>query len=343
MCTSPSSKRILITGATGFIGGHLVTEAKALGLEVWIAIRPSSNRKRAEGLGVKVIELDYADEEAMHRMLQNIRETMGSEMPWHYVIHNAGLTKAVHTHEYYEANAEHTRRLCSALCTSGCSPERFVLVSSLSSYSSRGTNDGVIRITDEQIPTTDYGRSKLLAERYVCESGIPYSIILPTGVYGPGEQDYLMALQGIQGGINFMAGLKPQLLTFVYGADVARAALIVAQHPDALWQSYIVADGDTHTDRAFGQLACELLGSKRVLNLRIPLPLLRLICWGGSLWARLTGHAVTLNSDKYQLMAERSWQCDIAPLRALGWRPTKDLREGLRETIRVARAEGLLK
>lgn len=343
MYTSPSSKRILITGATGFIGGHLVNEAKALGLEVWIAIRPSSNRKRAEALGVKVVELDYVDEAGMHHVLQSTREVMGTERPWHYIIHNAGLTKAVHASEYYEANAEHTRRLCSALLNSGCSPERFVLVSSLSSYSGRSTSDGIIRITDKQIPTTDYGRSKLLAERYVRESGLPYSMILPTGVYGPGEQDYLMALQSIQGGINFMAGLKPQRLTFVYGADVARAALLVAQHPEALGQSYIVADGDVHSDSAFGQMASELLNAKRTLNLRMPLPLLRLVCWSGSLWARLSGRAVTLNSDKYQLMAERSWACDTAPLRALGWMPTKDLREGLRETIRVARAEGLLK
>lgn len=341
MYASLSSKRVLITGATGFIGGHLVRSAQALGWEVWIAIRPASDRKRAEALGVRIIELDYADEAGMCRIMQNLVQANGAR-PWDYVIHNAGLTKTADPREFYEANAEHTRRFASALKASGTSPERFVLISSLSSYGAPAA-DGVLRATDPQHPTTDYGRSKMLAERYVRESGLAYTILLPTGVYGPGDRDYLMALQSIQRGINFMAGLKTQHLTFVYGEDVAHAALFVAQDARAASEAYIVADGDTHTDSSFGALACELLGVRRVLSLRAPLPLLWLICQAGSLWAKLSGRITPLNRDKYHLMAQRSWRCDAAPLRALGWSPTHNLRRGLAATIAAARAQGLLR
>ncbi len=342
MSTSPSSspRRILITGATGFIGRYLVEEAQKAGLEVWIAIRPESNRRKAEALGARLVALDYADEAGM---TETIRQTAGelAGKPWHYVIHNAGLTKTARVQEFYQANAEHTKRLCSALYAAGAIPERFVLISSLSSYGAPTASDGVLRASDPQHPTTHYGRSKLLAEQYVQTSGLPWSILLPTGVYGPGDADYLMALESIQRGINFMAGLEEQHLTFVYGQDVARAALLVAQHPQAEGQSYIVADGDTHTDTAFGQLAKELLGRK-ALNLRAPLPLLYLICSIGSLWAKLTGRVTPLNSDKYRIMAQRSWRCDTAPLLALGWRPLYDLRRGLEATISAARQEGRL-
>lgn len=335
------AKRILITGATGFIGGYLVSEAQCLGLEVWIAIRPASDRKRAEALGAQIIELDYADETSMIRAIEAVLPSDGSA-PWHYIIHNAGLTKTAHPRDFYEANAEHTHRLCSALRASGRMPERFVLMSSLSSYGVPTQPDGIIRTGDVQHPESHYGRSKMLAERYVRESSLPYTIILPTGVYGPGDKDYLMALQSLERGINFMAGLSTQYLTFVYGLDVARAALFVASDERALGQSYIVSDGDTYTDVAFGKLSMELLGKHRALNLRAPLPLLWLICQAGSLWARLTGQITPLNTDKYRIMAQRSWRCDASPLYELGWRPTHDLRSGLTATIEAARRAGLL-
>lgn len=337
---SSSPKRILITGATGFIGRYLVEESQKAGLEVWIAIRPESNRRKAETLSSHIISLDYTDEAGMIEAMRQASPQEGS-IPWHYVIHNAGLTKTARVEDFYEANAEHTRRLCSALLHSGATPERFVLMSSLSSYGAPCSSDGVLHATDPQHPTTHYGRSKQLAEQYVRDSGLSYSIILPTGVYGPGDTDYLMALESIKRGINFMAGLETQYLTFVYGRDVARATLLVAQHPKAQGQRYIVADGDIHTDAAFGSLAQELLG-KRAINLRAPLPLLYAICSIGNLWGKLTGRITPLNNDKYRIMAQRSWRCDIAPLVALGWQPEYDLRKGLEETIAAARQEGRL-
>lgn len=344
MCTSPSSNtkgQILITGASGFIGQHLVRIALQQGYEVCVAIRPGGGRPSADS-PVSTIELDYADAEGMARAMSSYAERCGSTKPWRYVIHNAGLTKTADPQLFYEANAEHTRRLCHALRQARVEPERFVLMSSLSSYGASPSTDGILRAEQPQRPTTHYGRSKLLAEQYVRESGLPYAILQPTGVYGPGDMDYLMAIQSMQRGINFMAGLEVQYLTFVYGEDVARSAIFIAEHPEAEGRAFIVSDGQEYTDRAFGELCRELLGWPRMLNLRAPLPLLWLICQGGSLWARLSGRVTPLNADKYGIMRQRSWRCDISPLLALGYRPTYDLRRGLVETIADGRRRGLL-
>ena len=163
---------------------------------------------------------------------------------------------------------------------------------------------------------------------------------MPTGVYGPGDADYLLSLQGIARGINAMAGCKPQYLTFVYGEDVARVALFVLTKKEAEGERYIVADGATYTDLEFGRMVQRLLGKKRVLHIRIPLPLVRLVCAFGSLRARLTGKVSPLNRDKYPLLAQRNWRCDASPLFALGFSPTRNLEEGLCETIAAARASG---
>ena len=215
-------------------------------------------------------------------------------------------------------------------------------MSSLSSYGNIHRDDTPLRADDPQRPTTRYGRSKCLAEHYTEQSGLPFTILLPTGVYGPGDKDYLMSLRGIAGGINAMAGCQTQYLTFVHGADVARAALHVLSRPEAEGERYIVSDGATYTDIEYGRLVQRLLGRQRVLHLRVPLPLLWGVCQLGSLWARLSGKVTPLNRDKYPILAQRNWRCDPSPLLALGWQPRYDLEEGLRDTLEVARAQGLL-
>ncbi|WP_299319837.1 NAD(P)-dependent oxidoreductase [uncultured Porphyromonas sp.] len=339
MSTTP---RLLITGSSGFIGSHMLREARAAGYELWVAVRAGAQLERLEREGIRYVEVNYYDAEQMRSAFHVLSAQYPGEPLWHYVIHNAGITKTARLEEFQEVNAEHTLRLLSALIDLPQPPERFVLMSSLSSYGDIHRDDTPLRADDPQRPTTRYGRSKCLAEHYTEQSGLPFTILLPTGVYGPGDKDYLMSLRGIAGGINAMAGCQTQYLTFVHGADVARAALHVLSRPEAEGERYIVSDGATYTDIEYGRLVQRLLGRRRVLHLRVPLPLLWGVCQLGSLWARLSGKVTPLNRDKYPILAQRNWRCDPSPLIALGWRPRYDLEEGLRDTLEVARAQGLL-
>lgn len=339
MSTTP---RLLITGSSGFIGSHMLREARAAGYELWVAVRAGAQLERLEREGIRYVEVNYYDAEQMRSAFHALSAQYPSEPLWHYVIHNAGITKTARLEEFQEVNAEHTLRLLSALIDLPQPPERFVLMSSLSSYGDIHRDDTPLRADDPQRPTTRYGRSKCLAELYTEQSGLPFTILLPTGVYGPGDKDYLMSLRGIAGGINAMAGCQTQYLTFVHGADVARAALHVLSRLEAEGERYIVSDGATYTDIEYGRLVQRLLGRRRVLHLRVPLPLLWGVCQLGSLWARLSGKVTPLNRDKYPILAQRNWRCDPSPLIALGWRPRYDLEEGLRDTLEVARVQGLL-
>ena len=339
MSTTP---RLLITGSSGFIGSHMLREARAAGYELWVAVRAGAQLEHLERQGIRYVEVNYYDAEQMRSAFHALSTQYPDEPLWHYVIHNAGITKTARLEEFQEVNAEHTLRLLSALIDLPQPPERFVLMSSLSSYGYIHHDDTPLRADDPQRPTTRYGRSKCLAEHYTEQSGLPFTILLPTGVYGPGDKDYLMSLRGIAGGINAMAGCQTQYLTFVHGADVARAALHVLSRPEAEGERYIVSDGATYTDIEYGRLVQRLLGRRRVLHLRVPLPLLWGVCQLGSLWARLSGKVTPLNRDKYPILAQRSWRCDPSPLIALGWQPRYDLEEGLRDTLEVARAQGLL-
>ena len=337
-----NGKRILITGASGFIGGFLVEEALNRGYEVWAGVRASSNRAGLRDGRIHFIELRYDDQAALTEQLQVFAETHAR---WDYVIHNAGLTKALHKEDFSRVNAGNTHRLIEALAASGCSPERFLLMSSLSSYGMGDEKDfRPIRLDDPQRPNTAYGRSKLEAENYLRrQDHFPYVILRPTGVYGPGERDYFLEIESVNKGFDFAVGSVPQRITFIYVRDLARVALLALESPAARNREYFVADGDVHTDEAFARLIQESLGKKRVLHVRVPLWVVYPVClcceWAG----RLTRRTVTLNTDKYLILKQRNWVCDISPLREeLGFTPRYDLRKGLEESIAWYRSKGWL-
>lgn len=334
--------RILITGASGFIGGFLVDEALRRGYDVWAGVRSGSSRARLKDERINFIDLKYADQEALTGQLRQFVKENGA---WDYVIHNAGLTKTTDKSRFFDVNAGNTHRLIEALAASGCAPKKFLLMSSLSSY---GQGDDVtfkpIRLDDTQHPDTAYGKSKLEAENYLrSQRYFPYVILRPTGVYGPGERDYFMEIKSVASGLDLAVGMVPQRITFIYVKDLARVAFLALENETAKNRHYFVADGDVHTDESFAHMIQDILGKRRVLHARVPLGLVWFACRCSELIGKLLGKSMTLNSDKYIILKQRNWICDVAPLQdELGFQPEYPLRKGLEESIEWYKREGWL-
>jgi nucleoside-diphosphate-sugar epimerase len=333
----------LITGANGFIGRYLVDEALRRNWSVWAGVRATSSLTHLPLNRIRCLDLKYEDPEALTQQFHNHRRQYG---PWDYVIHNAGLTKATHPSDFFRVNSEYTRHLLDALATANCQPERFLLMSSLSTFGGGGDEgEGArpIRLDDLQAPDTAYGQSKLLAENYVREQrDFPYVILRPTGVYGPGEQDYRKAILSIRKGFDFAVGGKPQYITFIYVKDLVEVTFRALTSNAARNRAYFVADGDVYSDAQFARLIQTLLGKKRVCRLRLPRWIVYLCCLCSEWAGRITGRAMTLNTDKYLILCRRNWVCDVTALRnELDFTPAYNLREGLMETIRTDRLGGI--
>jgi len=335
--------KILITGASGFIGGFLVGEALNRGYEVWAGVRSSSNRNNLEDTRIKFIDLKYNDQSLLTTQLSDFASKEGA---WDYVIHNAGLTKTLDKRNFFSVNAENTHRLIEALSISGCKPKKFLLMSSLSSF---GAGDEKtfrpILLNDPQKPNTAYGRSKLEAEKYLrSQNYFPYIILRPTGVYGPGEKDYFVELQTIKSGFDFAAGLIPQRITFIYVKDLAKVAFLALENEKIYNRAYFVADGDVYTDTEYARLVQDLLKKKYVLHARIPLWITYIACQCSEWIGQLLHKSMTLNTDKFIILKQRNWICEITPLQDdLGFKADYPLRRGLEECIQWYRDHGWLK
>lgn len=329
--------KILITGASGFIGSFIVEEALRQGMETWAAVRKSSSRQFLQDQRIHLIELNLSSEEDLKQQL--------SGHSFDYIVHAAGVTKCLRQEDFFRINTEGTKHLVRALMALQMPIKRFVDISSLSVYGPIREQQPYeeIRESDTPQPNTAYGKSKLEAEHFLDTlHDFPYVVLRPTGVYGPRERDYFMMAKSIRQHIDFAVGFRQQDLTFVYVLDVVQA-IFLALEKGKTGRKYFLSDGQVYSSRAFSDLIRQELGNPWLLRIKAPLWLLRLITFCGEYLGRMTGQMTALNNDKYHIMRQRNWRCDIQPAKdELGYQPRYNLRQGVALAIKWYQENGWL-
>lgn len=336
------SRKVLITGASGFIGSFLVEGGLERGMEVWAGVRKNSRLQYLKDSRIHFIELDFtrpgklAEQLSMHKQLHG---------KWDCIIHCAGVTKCLHKEEFEIGNYICTRNFVEALRMLDMVPGQFIFISSLSIFGPVHERDHhhPIRENDTAMPDTAYGASKLKSEHYLQSMpDFPALILRPTGVYGPRERDYLLLVKSIRRHVDFAAGFKRQDITFVYVKDLVQAVYLAVRY-GVRHRAYLVSDGNVYSSRTFSDLVRKELGNPWIIRIRCPLFLLKALSLLAGLMAGCFGKVGTLNGDKYKIMKQRNWKCDISPLmEELGYRPEYTLEKGVRETVAWYREEGWL-
>jgi len=330
--------RILITGASGFIGGYLVAQALGSGHDVTAALRPGSDLTRLNDPRLARVHFPLGDEMNMTKMLQT-----SGRFDW--VIHNAGVTKALSRDGYYEGNTENTRRLAQALVNSGLLPDKFLFVSSLAALGAAPAGSAMVQELQTPQPLTSYGESKLRAEAMLksLPAGFPWVVVQPTAVYGPWERDILTFIRLAKRGLELTIGRQSQRLSFVHAADVAGAIFRVLETPEALYRKYIISDGKAYRTEDLGAAVREALGGKKTLKIRLPLELVRQVAGLAETFGRWQNKASALNRDKIPELAAENWHCDASPLfNELNFQPGFDLYSGMQHTVDWYRKEAWL-
>jgi UDP-glucose 4-epimerase len=321
--------KALVTGASGFIGGRLRDGLLDAGADV-VAIRRNSSPEPKRGRSVVA---DYAD-------IPGLTRVMGEEKP-DLVFHVAGATKGVTYDDFRRANVMPTDHLIKALKDGHPEVSRFVLVSSLTSFGpsapGKPHTEGASRA-----PIEHYGASKLEAERLVeaVDDGLRWTIMRPSGVYGPGDVDYFNLFREIEKGRNVFFGNRDRWFSAVYVDDCVRAIVDCTQTDETLSRGYFICDGQPVTWGQFQGAIAEASG-RRVRTLNLPEFLVGLAAIGGELATSMDGKPRLFNRQKAKMGAQAAWTCTHDAARAdFGYQPLVPLEEGIARTLTWYREQG---
>lgn len=325
-------ERVLITGSSGFVGYHLIEAALRRGLEVFAAVRPTSN---IEHLRDKPVRFRFTDFFDLDKACADI-----NHYKYAYILHAAGTLRAPSEQMYNQVNAELTRTLAMAAKASG-SVKKFVFISSLAAVGPTGPGEEITERNKLQ-PLTAYGRSKVLAERYLTSIPLlPFFVLRPTAVYGPRERDIFMMLKSVSRGVEPYIGKAAQELSFIYVKDLAELAIAALTSPLA-GRTYNVADGHTYGRADLAKETKSIL-HKKTVTVHLPLALINGVATVQEFIGSLSGKSPVVNRDKIKELTAASWSCSIDALRKeMDYHPRYNLRTGLAETLEWYKQQGWL-
>lgn len=325
-------QKVLVTGASGFIGSTLVDKLLQLGYEVFAGIRSTSSRKYLQDTRIRFIDLNYTSVEEMSKLFK--------EENFNTIFHLAARTKAKRKEDFERVNYKYVKNLADAL--EGLNTKLIFLSSFAAHGPGEETSFAPVKIEDKNTPDTGYGKMKLKAEEYLNSNfNGKYIILRPTGVYGARETDYFVYFQTINNHIEPYLGFIPQRLTFVHVDDLVDVC-ILSMNSNLSGKTYFVSDGNLYLDKEFADITKKALNTWTI-RLKLPLFIVGWIASLNEIIGRVLGKSFTLNKDKFNILKARNWNCDIENLREdLGYVPKIDLKQGVEKTIAWYKQENWL-
>lgn len=326
---------VLVTGGSGFLGSHIVEQLSRAGRPVRALVRKSSDTRFLRTLpGVELVEGAVDDAASVKRAAAGVTG----------IVHAAGLVKARSGDEFMRVNRGGTENLLDAALENRATVRRFVLVSSLAALRPSDASGTPVPEDAEPRPVTDYGKSKLAAERAALakKSELPLVILRPPAIYGPRDREILAFFKSIKLGVLPLLGSTQNRLSMIYGSDCASACIAALDRDVPSGSTYHVDDGSVHTLEELIMLAEAAMGKKARFRFHLPRKLVETAALGAELYGRATNRAVMLTRDKLNELFEQ-WVCDGARARReLGWEPKVSFEEGVKRTMAFYREAGWL-
>ncbi len=333
-------KRALVTGSTGFIGRHLVRALSERGYRVTCLVRKNSNRRSLDAFSPEYRLGDLSDLDSLRRA------TAGMDC----VFHLAGVTKSHRVSELIKANEQGARNISQA-CADQKQPPVLLFASSLAAAGPSCGIGGRIE-SDPAEPVSNYGRSKLAGERAMkaFSNQVPISIVRPPIVFGEGDKDVYNLFRGIaRAGVHVIPSLHDYYFSAIHARDLGFAMMQIAElgkretGQAMSTGTYFVADEQVLTYIDLGQIIGHVLGRDRVVNLRIPHPLLCSLAAINELIGWIKGEARIVNLDKARESKGGSWVCSTEKLKSeVGFNCVRTLETRLRQTANWYQEQGWL-
>jgi nucleoside-diphosphate-sugar epimerase len=314
-------KRVLLTGATGFVGTHAVQHLVEKGYIVRCLVRKSSNTSRLPA-EVEIVEghlLDY------DTLLKAASDCWG-------IMHVGGVVRVTQLRDFYSINRDGTANLVKAAQEKNI--KRFLLCSSQAA-SGPSMPDYRRKWNDKPEPVTNYGKSKLAGENALKDNAgdMWYTIVRPPAVYGPWDTAFLTLVKWVKRGFKLRLGDGSMPFSIIHGSDLARAMTMALEAKKPSGEIYYATDGADHDLSELLSIIEEVM-LKQARWLSIPLVFAPLIARLIEIFAEIRGGSALLGRDKLLELSQPAWTCDDQPLRdATGYKEFYSLAEGMQMTI----------
>ena len=331
----------LVTGASGFIGGHLVKRLYEFGHDITCLVRPGSDRSRLVPYQPKFAVGDVTDGNSLTEAVTDVD----------VVYHLAGATKYLRIEELERINIDGVRNVARA-CAGCPTPPTLILVSSLAAAGPTLANR--LRVeADPPKPVSYYGHSKLAGEYAAIRFAehVPTTIIRPPIVLGEADRDGLSMFESIaRWNLHLVPGMSDELFSVIHGDDLAEALILAAQSGHRLEDAnstdgiYFATCDETPTYAELGRMIGEAIGRNHVHILHNPKPAVWCIAALNEVASQLRRRPHILGVDKAREATAGSWACDGSALRRdTAFAPAYSLQQRLAQTARWYTQQGWLK
>jgi nucleoside-diphosphate-sugar epimerase len=312
----------IVTGATGFIGRHLV-QALATEGEVRCLTRGRPDADARASVSMHHVDYSRTDLGLSDDVLRDATE----------VYHLAGATEATSAASFRSANVEVTERLLGRLLALRLHP-RFVHVSSQAAAGPAPDADHPKRESDVAAPIEDYGRSKLAAEHVVHAAGeqLPTTIVRPVAVYGPWDRAFLAIFSLAKRGLLVYPGTRRSSVNTIFVADLVQGIIGAGRAPGAVGKTYFLGEDVPHRWTEIYATVADTVGQKP-LEISVPRGLVMAAGAVGDVIGSVTGSSSLINRSKASLATPKYWLCSSSEARQdFGFSTPTSLRAGVRQT-----------
>ena len=327
--------KVLVTGATGFLGSHIADELLKKGYEVRCTYRKTSNLRWLKDKPFELVEADFFDIESLKKATEGVD----------YIVHSAGVVAGRNLDDFLRGNRDTTLNLLKAAEATAPNLVRFVHVSSQTAAGPAESLDKPVTEDMTPHPITAYGISKIEAEKAVLsfKDKFNYTIVRPTAIYGPRDVAIFQMFQIAQKGLGTLMGFDKKYLNLIHSDDCSRGIIQAMESDKAINETYFIASEEIYNWPQIINVFKKAFNKKFFITLRIPHFLIYTIGAISEFFGRFAKKPPVFNKDKARDFVQKYWICSIEKSqRDFGFKQQVSLEDGIKQTIDWYKEHGWL-
>lgn len=316
--------KVLVTGATGFLGSFAAERFKREGFDVRCTVRRTSNLRWVEGKGYELIETDFNSIDSLRLAVEDVD----------YVVHIAGVIAARNFEEYLKGNRDSTKNLLKAIQLFSPKLKKFVYISSQTAVGPAKSLDSPVDENSPCRPITNYGRSKYEAEKVVQQysKNLPTAIVRLPAIYGPRDEALVDMLRIVKFGFAPLIGFDQKYVSILHCFDAVEGIYLVTTEETTSGDVFFITSEEFYT----WDYLMDCMGksaNRKIHKIRVPHSIVYVSGLITQLFGYFSSKPPVFNFEKAKDFTQKYWICShVKALELLGFEQTISPESGMKET-----------